>query len=245
MSHKISVSTTTLILGLVIAVIASGIVSSVATQQLTPSVITGPQGPQGEPGPPGPQGEQGPIGPEGPQGPQGEQGLVGPEGPAGPQGEQGLQGPQGIQGEPGPQGEQGVQGPPGPTGLTDAKMPFGFMNDIAITETGQSHEVTISAPTNGFVLLMFTATVTIFGDFTACTIGWGTSSGATDIHSTFVGILDGAGTQRRSLSATSTALVPVTAGNHTFYTSYAKSTYWNMYQIDLIDMRAFAIFVEG
>ena len=59
MSQKISISTTTLILGLIIAIIASGIVSSVATQQLTPSVITGPQGPQGEQGLIGPQGEPG------------------------------------------------------------------------------------------------------------------------------------------------------------------------------------------
>jgi hypothetical protein len=95
MSQKISLSTTTLILGLVIAIIASGIVSSVATQQFAPTVITGPQGPpgpQGEPGPQGLQGEQGPTGP------QGEQGPIGPEGPAGPQGEQGVQG---LQGEPG------------------------------------------------------------------------------------------------------------------------------------------------
>jgi hypothetical protein len=99
MSQKISLSLTTLILGLIVAIIASGIVSSVATQQLAPAVITGPQGPQGEQGPPGPQGEQGPIGPEGPTGPQGEQGAIGP------QGEQGLAGPEGSAG---PQGEPGI-----------------------------------------------------------------------------------------------------------------------------------------
>lgn len=98
MSQKISLSLTTLILGLIVAIIASGVVSSVATQQFAPTVITGPQGPQGEPGPQGPQGEQGPIGPEGPAGPQGEQGPIGPEGPAGPQGEQGVQGLQGESG---------------------------------------------------------------------------------------------------------------------------------------------------
>jgi len=99
MSQKISLSVTTLILGLVIAIIASGVVSSVATQQFAPTVITGPQGPQGEPGPQGLQGEQGPPGA------QGEQGPIGPEGPAGPQGEQGAIGPQGEQG---PQGEPGI-----------------------------------------------------------------------------------------------------------------------------------------
>ena len=99
MSQKISLSTTTLILGLIVAIIASGIVSSVATQQFASTVITGPQGP------PGPQGVQGPIGPEGPAGSQGEQGPAGPEGPAGSQGEPGVEGPQGEQG---PQGEPGI-----------------------------------------------------------------------------------------------------------------------------------------
>jgi len=95
MSQKISLSLTTLILGLIVAIIASGVVSSFATQQFAPTVITGPQGPSG------PQGEQGPIGPEGPAGPEGEQGPAGPEG---------LQGPQGEQGPIGPQGEQGPSG---------------------------------------------------------------------------------------------------------------------------------------
>jgi hypothetical protein len=43
MSQKISLSMTTLVLGLVIAIIASGVVSSVATQQSAPTVITEPQ----------------------------------------------------------------------------------------------------------------------------------------------------------------------------------------------------------
>jgi len=83
MFQRSGISTTTFVVALVIAIIASGVVSSVATQQFAPTIITGPQGPQGEPGPPGPQGEQGAIGPEGPVGPQGEQGEQGPQGEPG------------------------------------------------------------------------------------------------------------------------------------------------------------------
>lgn len=98
MSQRTGISTTTFIIGLIIAIVASGVVSSFATQQFTQTSTIGPQGEQGPPGPqgdPGPQGEQGPIGPEGPAGSQGEQGVQGP------QGEQGSQGVQGPQGEPG------------------------------------------------------------------------------------------------------------------------------------------------
>jgi hypothetical protein len=238
MSQKISLSTTTFIIGLVVAIIASGVVSSVATQQLTPSVITGPQGPQGEPGPMGPQGEQGPIGlqgDQGPLGPQGEQGLIGPEGPAGPQGEPGLQGPQGPQGDTGPQG---------PAGLTFSDEHH-QASVTEIPESPQAVPLDVNASTNGYALLTVTATVTIYGDSTACVLGLGTSPGITDIHYTYIGVLGGSGTQQRSLSAVSTALVPVEAGNNRFWASWQKSSTWNMYQIDLTEVYGWAVFVEG
>lgn len=229
MSHKISLSTTTLILGLIIAIIASGIVSSVATQQLTPSVITGPQGP------PGPQGEQGPIGPEGPPGPQGAQGPIGPEGPAGSQGEQGEQGPIGPQGEPGdPASSKYIRG--------WGEFPIDHTN---IPETAFSLDgVTINAPVPGYIILSATATVTIHGDSTACTFGWGTSYGVFDLHSTFVGVLDGSGAQRRQLSATTLVHRNVEPGNYTFYLNAEKSSNWGMYQVDLIDVSVSWIFLE-
>jgi hypothetical protein len=236
MSQKISLSTTTLILGLIVAIIASGIVSSVATQQLTPSVITGPQGPQGEQGPPGPQGEQGPIGPEGPPGPQGEQGAqgpIGPEGPTGPQGEQGVQGLQGEQGPAGPGGLVNVLYATPPNRLNISETPFSFTH-------GQH-----TAQSDGYFLLILRATVSTYGDSTGCTIGWGTSSGAFELDSTFVGVLDGTGTQRRVFSATSIAVVPVSAGPHTFYATAAKSSTWGAQRVDLNDIYFSMMFFES
>jgi hypothetical protein len=63
------VSQATLILGIIVAILASSIVSPiVATQFGLIQGIEGPQGPQGDPGPqgePGPEGEPGPPGPMG------------------------------------------------------------------------------------------------------------------------------------------------------------------------------------
>jgi hypothetical protein len=101
-----------------------------------------------------------------------------------------------------------------------------------------------NAPTDGVVLLILTVTVATYGDSTGCTIGLGTSSGTFDLHSTFVGVLDGSGTQRRSFSATSTALVPVTAGLYEFYATAAKSSFWDAQQVDINDVYVTAMFFE-
>jgi hypothetical protein len=220
MSQKITLSATTLIIGLVIAIITSGVVSSVATQQFAPSVVTGP------------------IGPEGPAGPQGEQG------PAGPQGEQGPAGPQGEQGPAGPQGEQG---PAGPTGLTDAvSKNLGSFQDI--TTPRNLGNVTVNAPTDGFVLVIATADVVISGDDanayeTVCLFGLGTTPSSFDlVEPSAVGVLGGTGTQLSS--ATSLALVAVTAGNHTFYAVAMKDIVWDATAINL-RAHLSAVFVEG
>lgn len=103
---------------------------------------------------------------------------------------------------------------------------------------------TIEAPTYGLILLTATATVTIHGDATACTFGWGTSAGAYNSHSTFVGVLDGSGTQRRQFSATTLLHVRVQPGNYTYYLTVEKSSAWGMYQIDAIDVIYSIIFLE-
>jgi hypothetical protein len=104
----------------------------------------------------------------------------------------------------------------------------------------------ITAPTDGYVFLSVTATVTVHGDSTACTLGWGTSQGLTDIHQTLVGILDGSGTQRRSLSATSSVLYgKIGPGNYTFYATVSKNTFWDTYQVDLVDISCSTTFFDA
>jgi hypothetical protein len=88
MLTEIVVSRTMFIAGLVIAVLASSSISTIASMQLS----VGPQGEKGDTG------ETGSRGIQGIQGPQGEQGIQGIQGPIGPQGEQGIQGEQGPPG---------------------------------------------------------------------------------------------------------------------------------------------------
>lgn len=82
------ISRRTFIVGLIIAILASSLISTLVSTQW--AMIQGLKGDKGDTGQQGPQGETGPQGPEGPQGPQGEQG---------PQGPMGLRGPEGPSGE--------------------------------------------------------------------------------------------------------------------------------------------------
>lgn len=82
---EIVVSRRTFLIGLVIAILASSLISTVISIQWA-------RGPQGE------KGDKGDTGDIGPQGIQGEQGLAGPQGPKGDKGDIGPQGPQGEQG---------------------------------------------------------------------------------------------------------------------------------------------------
>jgi len=93
----IELSQRTAIVGLIILVLASSLISAAVSTQWA----RGPPGPQGSPGE---QGSQGPAGPQGEQGPEGIQGEQGPQGP---------EGPQGIEGEQGPPGEPGLGVEPG------------------------------------------------------------------------------------------------------------------------------------
>ena len=61
---KDSITTGKFVAGIIIAILASSVVSIGVSSQ----IITGPQGPRGDTGAIGPEGSQGPIGPEGPQG---------------------------------------------------------------------------------------------------------------------------------------------------------------------------------
>jgi len=82
---EVVVSRNTFLMGLIIAILASSLLSTVISSQLA----FGPQGPEGD---------QGIAGAQGLQGLQGSQGVQGTQGEVGPQGEQGIIGPQGPQG---------------------------------------------------------------------------------------------------------------------------------------------------
>jgi hypothetical protein len=93
---EIVVSRNTFLMGIVIAILASSLLSTVISSQLA----VGPQGPKGD------------------QGIAGTQGVQGTQGEVGPQGDQGFTGPKGDTGDTGPIGEQGLIGPQGPQGVS-------------------------------------------------------------------------------------------------------------------------------
>jgi hypothetical protein len=209
MFRNSGISTSTFVIGLLIAIIASVAVSSLVAQQLAPA------------------GPQGPVGPQGVQGPQGEQGT---------QGEQGL---------PGEQGTIGLTGPQGPSGLTAVSFnDIGLVSGIPTTALNLG-SVTLNAPTDGYVILIATGYAVTFGDDTVCVFGLGTTAGATDLHETRVGVLDGLGSQRREFSATSTAIVPVTAGSHTFYATAYRPSVFSSQSVNLAEVYLAAVFCEG
>lgn len=69
------ISRTTFIVGLVIAILASTLISTLVSMQW--ALIQGPKGDKGDTGQQGPQGEQGPQGLQGPVGPKGDKGDPG------------------------------------------------------------------------------------------------------------------------------------------------------------------------
>jgi len=99
---EVVVSRNTFLMGIVIAILASSLLSTVISSQLA----VGSQGPKGDQGIAGAQGVQG------------LQGVQGTQGEVGPQGEEGPAGPKGDTGDTGPMGEQGIIGPQGPQGVS-------------------------------------------------------------------------------------------------------------------------------
>jgi hypothetical protein len=120
------------------------------------------------------------------------------------------------------------------------------INRLNISETPFTiTNIVETAPSDGYFLVILRVTVSTYGDSTGCTIGLGTSLGAFDLDSTFVGVLDGSGTQRRVFSATSLALIRVSAGSYSFHATAAKSSTWDAQRVDLNDIRFSLMFFEA
>lgn len=80
--EKKGISKTTFIVGLIVAIVVSSLISTVVSMQW--ALI---QGPKGDKGDTGPQGEQGPQGIQGEKGDKGDTGATGATGPQGPAGQ--------------------------------------------------------------------------------------------------------------------------------------------------------------
>ena len=162
-----------------------------------------------------------------------------------PTGLQGPDGPQGMQGLQGEQGTIGLTGPQGSSGLTVVAFnDIGSVSGIPTTALNLG-SVTLNSPTDGYVMVTATGYAVTFGDDTTCTFGLGTTAGATDLHVTRVGVLDGSGSQRREFSLISTAIIPVTEGFYTFYVTAYRPTVFSSQSVNLASVYLTAVFFEG
>jgi hypothetical protein len=121
---------------------------------------------------------------------------------------------------------------------------IGTSSDIPTTPRNLG-SVSLSIPANGYVVLTTTATIWTFGDGTRCWFGLGTSAGSINLHETGVGVIDGSGTQRRTYSATSHAVVPVTAGSRTFYATAYKDPTFGAQSINMGDIILTAVYYSA
>ena len=150
-------------------------------------------------------------------------------------------------GLPDPEGPAGPTGPQGPTAMDHAGVEFSEIGASSnIPETPQNlGSITLSCPSDGYVIFTTTASVITFGARTNCSLGLGTTAGGFELHSIRVGLLDGTDTIRRRFSPTSTAVVQVSAGDNTFFATAQKSTVFNAQTVNLDGIYLTGIFVPN
>ena len=195
--------------------------------------MPGPQGDVGPRGVRGPAGVQGltgdtcAIGATGPAGPVGATGAIGATGAAGTNGAQGAKGDTGITGATGARGATGATGATGPagTGVVIVYNDTYVHSSISLsTEYKTVSNVTLTAPSNGTIILNVNAMAMTDGDNTVAALGLGTTIDSyPNICNTFAGTNGGADTTTY-WPMTLQTVVPVTEGNT--YTFYA-----NAYQV--------------
>ena len=220
---KITLSKTVLI---ILLLVVSGTLAVVSSGVLTQTVAE----PQGDVGP------RGVRGPAGVQGLTGDTGATGATGATGPTGATGAAGTNGAQGAKGDTGITGATGARGATGATGATGPAGtgvviVYNDTYVhssislsTEYKTVSNVTLTAPSNGTIILNVNAMAMTDGDNTVAALGLGTTIDSyPNICNTFAGTNGGADTTTYWPMTLQTVL-PVTEGNT--YTFYA-----NAYQV--------------
>jgi len=115
---SIGISKTTFVVGLIVAILASTLITTGISMQFGLQEPKGEKGDKGDTGPTGPQGSQGATGSQGPIGPTGPTGATGPQGATGATGATGPAGATGATGAMGPVGPQGPKGDKGDTGAT-------------------------------------------------------------------------------------------------------------------------------
>lgn len=103
--------------------------------------------------------------------------------------------------------------------------------------------VTLTCPSDGFVLLTLVGSAVFFGDNTVVDVGIGMTDADLDLHAARIGRQDGSGTGRYTHAFTSAAVASCTAGPTTFYANAEKSTAFGSTAVNLTRLYLIAHFV--
>ena len=193
---------------IILLLVVSGVLGAVSSGVLTKSVV----GPQGD------------VGSKGDTGPTGAQGLMGDIGPAGATGPTGATGPKGDTGNTGATGVTGATGPTGPagTGVVIKYNDTYSLSSISLsTDYKTVSNITLTAPSNGTLILNINAMVMTQGSATVAALGFGTTIDSyPNLCKTFAGTNGGSETTTY-YPMTLQTVIPVTEG--TTYTYYANA----------------------
>jgi hypothetical protein len=159
-----------------------------------------------------------PQGDVGPKGDTGLTGATGATGPAGPTGAQGATGATGATGAQGIKGDTGTTGPAGTGVVIRYNDTYAHSSISLSTEYKTVSNVTLTAPSNGYVILNVNAMAATEGDQTIAALGLGTTIGAyPNLLNTFAGT-NGDADATTYWPMTLQTIVPVTEGNtYTFF----------------------------
>jgi hypothetical protein len=225
----IAISKATLVIVLVLTVVVAGVVAAVVSTQL----VIAPQAKKGD------KGDTGATGMIGPQGLKGDTGVTGAAGDTGAIGPAGPQGPKGDTGAPGATGSQGIQGPPGITVINSSNIDYAALD---INSNGSIAipigNVTITAPTNGTVILILNVGYVDMYYNNSCVLYLGTSPTSPgwydldiSIHGTYT---YGPTDERVYFDMTAQAAYNVVAGNK--YTFYATASRYYGYDDSIMSL---------
>ncbi len=103
--------------------------------------------------------------------------------------------------------------------------------------------ITLNLPAAGRVLLIVSGNAVFAGDNTMVDIGFGTSAGASDLHSNRFGRQDGLGTLRYTLAFSDMAVVSVPGGVRTFFLTANRESVFSANVVNLENLYVTAIYL--
>jgi hypothetical protein len=207
---------------IILAVLVTGGVSAGIT-----AMSVGSQTTKGDTGATGPQGPSGPQGPKGDTGASGATGPAGATGGAGATGSAGATGTTGATGATGSTGATGATGPQGPAGAALIKYNSTLSFTISYANKLNLGNVTLTAPANGIVQVIFTSAILTRND--TCRMWLNSNATVAGLEGTGAwagGAVNGpTSSENTYYSLTAQGIYNVTAGNTYYFNAQIQRQY--------------------